>query len=396
MQFELVLSDADRAFQAEVRAFLDANLPKGWGTPGFRAWRNEEEQIAFLRDWQYRLYKAGLAAIAWPEEWGGRNATLIQQLIFNQEMQRRAAPEILNRGAILRGGPILMQWGTEWQKQRFLPKMLSGEEFWCQTFSEPDAGSDLAALRTRAELDGDDYVINGHKIWTTRAQYADWSFLLARTDPNAPKHHGISYFLLNMKSPGVIVRPLKQISGRSEFNEVLLQDVRIPRAYLVGEPNKGWQVATNFLNFERASLGDTTRLEKRLRIVTRLAKETIVDGQRKFDDPLVQDELARFATLAEALRLIGQRTILAGLRGTPGPESAVAKLLTTETDQQMANFGLDLLGPAGILERGSPRALKEGNAALSYLIMRAATIGGGTSEIQRNLIGERILGLPRD
>jgi alkylation response protein AidB-like acyl-CoA dehydrogenase len=396
MQFELDLSPEDEAFRDEVRTFLERNLPPKWGTVGYKPWSNEEERGAFLRDWQYRLYKARLVAIAWPEEYGGRNATVVQQLIYNREMNRRRAPELLNRPALTHIGPTILHLGTDWQRQRFLPKMLSGEEIWCQMTSEPDAGSDLASLRTRAVGDGEDFLATGTKIWTSRAHLSDWASLMARTNPEAPKHHGITYFLVSMKTPGITIRPLRQIGGMSEFNQIFLDGVRIPRTQIVGEVNEGWRVATTHLNFERSGLSETSRIERRFEILVKLAKETVVDGKPRIDDPLVRDQLARFEVLSEALKQIGLKTILAGLRGRPpGPESAIGKLLTTETDQAMANYGLDLLGPYGVLTQGSPHAVKGGNAALSYLILRAATIGGGTSEIQRNLIGERVLGLPR-
>jgi alkylation response protein AidB-like acyl-CoA dehydrogenase len=397
VRYKLALSAEDEAFRDEVRAFLDRNLPAEWGKPGNKPWRNEREELEFLKDWQYRLYQARLVAIAWPEEYGGRGAGVMHQILFAQEMARRGAPPILNRGAILGGGPVIIQWGSDWQKQRFLDTMLRGEEIWCQTFSEPDAGSDLASLRTRAVADGDDFLVTGQKIWTTRGHIADWSFLLARTDPDRPKHHGITYFLLDMKSPGLTVQPLKQISGLSEFNQVFFDNVRVPRQLVVGEVNQGWQVATNLLNYERAGFGDTTRIERRLRVVLKLAQETVVDGKRRFDDPFVRDQIVRNAALVEALRQIGWRGVVAGLQGAPpGHESAISKLLMTETDQGMSELGMDLLGPYSLLTRGSPNTVKGGNAPLSYLIMRASTIGGGTSEIQRNIIGERVLGLPRD
>jgi alkylation response protein AidB-like acyl-CoA dehydrogenase len=396
VRFELALTPEDEAFRDEIRAFLDANLPPKWGTSGFKAWSTEREQVAFVQNWQHELNRARLAAISWPEEFGGRDATPMQQIVYAQEMSHRSAPDGVNKGAISRGGPIIIQFGTDWQRERFLLKMLSGEEVWCQGFSEPDAGSDLASLKTRAVLEGDEYAITGQKIWTTRAHLSDWCFLLARTDPDAPKHRGITYFLVDMKSPGVTVRPLKQITGRSEFNEVFFDEVHVPRTQVVGEPNRGWQVATTFLNYERASLGDTTRLELRLQRVTRLAMDTVIDGRRRLDDPIIRDKLVRFAARVEALRQMGWNTTVSSLLGAaPGPESAFVKMLWSETDQGLADLAMDIAGAYGVLTAGSPHAIKGGNVPLSYLIMRAATIGGGTSEVQRNIIGERVLGLPK-
>jgi len=396
MEIELDLTPEDEAFRAELRSFLDSNLPPGWGGAGKKPWRDEEERIRFLRDWQRRLHEARLAAIAWPEEFGGRGASVTQQIIYSQEMARRSTPDVLNRGAILQIGPAIIQWGTDEQRARFVPPMLTADELWCQGFSEPDAGSDLASLKTRATSDGDEFVIDGSKIWTSRAEIADWCFLLARTDPEKPKHHGISCFIVDMKSSGITIHPLRQISGPSGFNQVFFDNVRVPRANLVGELNEGWRVATTTLRYERAGTS-TSRAERRLEVLTKLARETVVDGQRRIDDPVVRDRLARYSAVVEALREIGWRSIVAGLRGVPpGPETSIAKLLWSETDQSMADFGVDLLGPYGVLQAGSPHAVKGGNPALSYLIMRAATIGGGTSEVQRNIIGERLLGLPKD
>jgi alkylation response protein AidB-like acyl-CoA dehydrogenase len=233
-------------------------------------------------------------------------------------------------------------------------------------------------------------------VWTSKAHFADWCYVLVRTDPSAPKHQGLSCILVDMRAPGITVRPLRQISGRSEFNEVFFEEVRVPRRCLVGTLNDGWRIANSTLRYERAGLSRTTRIERRLEILVSLARELTVDGRSRWEDPLVRDQLARFAVMVEALRNISVRTSTAGLSGVdPGPEVSIAKLLTSELDQAMADYGMDIAGPYAALIRSSPHALKDGNVALSYLIMRAATIGGGTSEIQRNVIAERVLGLPR-
>lgn len=395
-EFDLELSPADEAFRDEVRAFLETNLPKGWGTPQYRAPRDEAGRIALQRDWHRRLHVAGLVAIAWPTEYGGRGAGFVQQMIFNTEMARARAPEPINKSAIAYVGPTIIQWGSDWQRAHFLPRILSADDLWCQGFSEPDAGSDLAALRTRAEIDGDDFVVTGHKVWTSKAHYADWCHLLVRTDASAPKHQGISCLLVDMHSTGITVHPIRQISGRSEFNEVFFEDVHVPRRNLVGELHGGWRVATSTLGYERAGLSRTERIERRLAILISLAQELTVDGLPLIEDPVVREQLVRFAVKVEALRYLSARVSAAGLRGAvPGPEVSIAKLLTSELDQAMADFGMDLAGPYAALVRGSEHAIKGGNVPLSYLIMRAATIGGGTSEIQRNVIAERVLGLPK-
>jgi alkylation response protein AidB-like acyl-CoA dehydrogenase len=321
---------------------------------------------------------------------------MTQQLLYSRELARWNAPETVNTSALLHLGPSIIQWGNEQQKAYFLPRMLAADDIWCQGFSEPDAGSDLASMKTLAIADGDDFVVTGSKIWTTRAHEADRCFLLARTDPAAPKHRGISALIVDMKSPGITVQPIKQISGPSEFNQVFFDGVRVPRERVIGPVNEGWRVATTTLRYERAGTS-TSLAARRFNILTKLAKETVVDGKRRIEDPIVREKLVRYSALVEALRWFGWNSIVGGLHGLPpGPETSVAKLLWSETDQSMADFGMDLLGPFGVLQAGSPQAVKNGNPALSYLIMRAATIGGGTSEIQRNVIGERLLGLPRD
>ena len=395
-ELELDLTPADEAFRQEVRSFLDENLPPGWGTRAYRAPRDERGRIELQRDWQRRLHAAGLVAIAWPVEYGGRGAGFVQQMLFNTEMARRRAPDPINRSAVAYIGPTLIQWGSDWQRERFLPRILSGEDVWCQGFSEPDAGSDLAALRTRADPDGDDFVLTGHKVWTSKAHFADWCYVLARTDPNAPKHQGLSCLLVDLRSGGITIRPIRQISGQSEFNQVFFDGVHVPRRCLVGALNDGWRVANSTLSYERAGLSRTQRIERRLDILVGLARELTVDGRPRLEDPVVREQLVRFAVKVEALRNISVRVSTAGLRGeAPGPEVSIAKLLNSELDQAMAEFGMDLAGPYAALVKGSEHALKGGNVPLSYLIMRAATIGGGTSEIQRNVIAERVLGLPK-
>jgi alkylation response protein AidB-like acyl-CoA dehydrogenase len=392
-EYGVPLEPSDIAFRDEVRSFLARELTSELTAKATA----EAERIAQLREWQRRLHAAGLAAISWPEEFGGRAATVVQQIVFNAELARVRAPEPVNRSAINQLGPTIIQWGDDRQRSHFLPRILSGEDVWCQGFSEPDAGSDLASLRTRGETLGETLVVTGQKIWTSKAQYADWIYILARTDPEAPKHEGISFVLVDLRSAGIEIRPIRQITGGSEFNEIFFSEVSVPLANVVGGLNNGWRVAHSTLGYERVGQSRTHRIERRLEILVGMAAARREDGTCGTDDPLVRDELARFAAQVEALRQIAAQATAAGVRGVePGPEASVAKLLTSEVDQAMAGFGLDLAGIAGTLQRGSPGAAKEGNVALSYLLMRAATLGAGTSEIQRNLIGERLLGLPRD
>jgi alkylation response protein AidB-like acyl-CoA dehydrogenase len=391
--YGVVLTEADQHFRDEVRAFLASALTDDVRGSG----HDEADRLHRMRLWQSRLHDAGLAAISWPVQFGGRGATPVQQLIFNAEMATAHAPEPINRSAVNQLGPTIIQWGTDEQRQRYLPKILSGEEVWCQGFSEPDAGSDLAALKTRAELCDDELIINGQKIWTSKAQDADWIYILARTDPTADKHRGISYILVPLNTSGIEVRPIRQITGQAEFNEVFFDSVRVPLANVLGPLHGGWQVAKSTLGYERVGQSRTYRIERRLGILVRMAQEQGALGHQGRDDGYVADRIVGFAAQVEALRQIAAQATAAGVRGvSPGPEASVAKLLTSEVDQAMASFGLGLAGAAGTLERGSVGATKNGNVATSYLLMRAATFGAGTSEIQRNVIAEKLLGLPRD
>jgi alkylation response protein AidB-like acyl-CoA dehydrogenase len=293
-------------------------------------------------------------------------------------------------------GPTLMHWGTEEQKQRYLPTVLPADEIWCQGYSEPGSGSDLASLQTRAVEDGDHFVVNGQKVWTSWAQHADWIFLLVRTDPGAPKHQGISYLLVDMKSPGVTVRPLVQINGDSEFNEVFFEDVRVPKKNLVGEMNRGWMVAVTTLMFERAASGNFYRFERLLPQLYDLAKRTEVNGQPALEDTAVRQQLAQFAIEAQAVKYNELRRLTRQLKGLPpGPEGSFAKVTATELNLRIANFAMELLGPYAILEKGSPFAVDQARWSYRMLSSRAGTIAAGTNEIQRGIVGERVLGLPK-
>ncbi len=387
------LEAVDRAFRDEVRGFLASAL-----TPDLRTRDGgESARMNRMRLWQSRLAEARLAAIAWPAEFGGRAATPVQQLIFNAEMAAARAPEPINRSAINHLGPTIIQWGSDEQRAHYLPRILSADDVWCQGFSEPEAGSDLASLRTRAVIDGDELVITGQKVWTSKAQYADWIYLLVRTGDENDRRDGITYVLADLSTPGIEVRPIRQITGQAEFNEVFLDAVRVPMTNVLGPLHGGWRVAKSTLGYERVGQSRTHRIERRLDILVKMAQEPNALSDSGLDDSYVADRMAGFAAQVEALRQIAAQATAAGVRGvSPGPEASVAKLLTSEVDQAMANFGLDLAGPAGTLEPGSPGAAKKGNVALSYLLMRAATFGAGTSEIQRNVIAEKLLGLPRD
>jgi alkylation response protein AidB-like acyl-CoA dehydrogenase len=388
-------SPSEDKFRQEVRFWLDANLPED-----LREGRDEElsqdERWERHKTWHKKLYEGGWVGLWWPKEYGGRGASVIEQAIFNEELARSGAPGGVNMNGITLLGPTLMHWGTEEQKQRFLPKILPAEEIWCQGYSEPGSGSDLASLQTRAVEDGDYFVVNGQKVWTSQAQYSDWCFLLVRTDPTAPKHQGISYILVDMHSPGITVRPLVQITGDAEFNEVFFEDVRVPKKNLVGELNRGWMVAITTLMFERVATGSYFRFEKTMPQLIDLARHVEVNGQPAIEDTSVRQQLAQFAIEAEAIKYNDMRRLTRQLKGQPpGPEGSFSKITTTELNFRIANFAMELLGPYAILDKGSPFVIDHARWSRRMLGARAGTIAAGTNEIQRGIIGERVLGLPK-
>jgi len=392
---DLRLSAAEESFRAEVSDWLDANLPPDFDPDRFEFGMTADERWDWQLAWHRRLHAGGWVGLHWPREYGGRGATLMEQVIFADELAKRRLPAGANLLGILLVGPTLMQWGTEAQKKRFLPKILSAEEIWCQGYSEPGSGSDLASLQTRAVRDGDAFVVNGQKVWTSGAHRADWCILLARTDPEAPKHRGISYLLVDMRSPGITVRPLVQMTGSAGFNEVFFEDVRVPRANLVGEEHRGWEVAITTLMFERAGLGTDLRFEGALESLVAAARHARRAGRPAIEDPGVREQLAQFAIEATALRYSGYRQLTRRLKGQPpGPEGSMAKLVGSELNLRMAQYAVALLGPAAQIdtnEAGEP----PGHWLARELMARAHTIAGGTSEIQRNILAERVLGLPR-
>ncbi len=393
---DLNFSPEQEQFRAKVQAFLRDNLPPGWGKAGFRP--EGMSMTDFLRDWQRRLYEGGFLGMAWPKEYGGQGASQIEMAIFNEEVARVRAPAPLNVLGLTMAAPTIITYGTDDQKKRYLSKILSCEEIWCQGFSEPNSGSDLAAARTRAELQGDEFIVNGQKVWTTLGHIADWCMLVVRTDPDAPKHRGLSYLLVDMKSPGITVRPLRQMTGESEFNEMFFEDVHVPRQNLLGGLNEGWRVATTTLMNERG----TTALASVMRY--RIVFDEILDLVRSMQrnggpattDPSVRQRLAQFYVELEMLRFTSYRAFSQILRGgNPGPEGSISKLAWSELNQRMQEFVIELEGPASQLVKGSPYAVQGGRWQHHFLRSRANTIEGGTSEIQRNIIAERVLGLPR-
>ncbi len=386
------------AFRLEVRRWLQENLPDGWGTPAFQAPRTDAEKFAFAKSWQRKLYDGGWAGFAWPSEFGGRGAGILQQLIWGEEYARAWAPDLISISVgITLTGPVLMQRGEPWQQERFLQKILSGEEVWCQGFSEPGAGSDLAALRTRGELQGDEIVVTGQKIWTSFARYSDWCILVVRTDPEAKrKHDGLTFLLVDMNTPGIEVRPLVEMTGESWFNEVFFEKVRVPVANVVGGIGAGWSVILDTLSHERVSAAPHARLVAELKRLRQLARRTPRGSGVAADDPVVRDKLARAETELTALRVSAYRN--AGVieaTGSPGPGGSTLKLGWSELDQRVKDLAVEILGPYGQLMEGDALAPDDGQWSHALLWSRAATIYAGSPEIQRNIIADRVLGLPR-
>ena len=377
------------AFREEFCAWLAANLPEKLVGLDWASMELDSDALDRMRAWNRSLADAGYAAIAWPAEYGGRGAGVMEQVVFAEEMSRADAPGTLNPLGISNIAPAIMQWGTEEQKSRFLPRMLRGDDIWCQGFSEPNAGSDLASLRTRAVLDGDTFVINGQKVWNTLGHLANWCELLVRTDPEVPKHAGISCLLVDMTQPGVEVRPLVTITGEREFNEIFFDDVRVPRDALLGPLNEGWKVAMTTLAYERGGVAALhLRVRKRVRRLLALARATKIDagGRTAADLPAVRQALARVYLEAEYLKLLSDRAISAELHGRPlGPESSLAKLAWSDVENHIAEAAGEVLGPAA----------NTGEWGRDRVYVRALSIAGGTTQVNKNIIAQRVLGLPR-
>ncbi len=376
---DLTFSPEETEFRDELRGWLTVNAP------GEEPRGDEEAQYAFRKAWQRTLYDAGWAAVHWPREYGGRDATLMQSAIFFEEMGRIGAPLPANVLGLLLAGPTIMAWGTEEQKERYLTPILSADEIWCQGFSEPEAGSDLAAVKTRAVRDGDDWVVTGQKVWTSGAQYSKWCMLVARTDPEASRHKGLSYFLMDMDQEAVQVRPLVQITGEAEFNELFMEEARIPHENMLGGQGDGWNVALTTLMNERSGLGFF--LQVRLRqLLDRLVREAGENG--RIDDPVVAEALGDMHVRTETLRLLAYRGLSAIEQyGQPGPEGSLTKWLWSETNQMLAQLAVSV--------RGADSLTTGDSWAYELLRSRGNTIEGGTTEILKNIVAERVLGLPR-
>lgn len=389
---DLNLTTNEQQFRDEFRAWLGDNLPAEW-KGGRLGSEDSADYIEYLRGWQRALYEGGWAGISWPKAFGGRGATLMEQAIFQEEMARANAPQLIGTIGLSLVGPTIIALGTDEQKARYLPKILSGEEIWCQGFSEPNAGSDLAALGTKAVREGDAFLVNGQKIWTSFAQLADWCLLLVRTDREAPKHKGITCLLLDMHSEGVSVRPLRQMSGDSGFNEVFFSDVRVPVAHVLGEVNKGWTTGITALMNERANLGTGVQVVFKRNLEALIARSRTIerDGRPASQDPLVRQKLAQAYLELEILRLNTNRALTSlSKTGIPGPEGSTLKLYWSEMNQRTQQAAQEILGPYGQLKE-----FDQGAWEYAYLRARGNTIEAGTSEIQRNIIAERVLGLPK-
>jgi alkylation response protein AidB-like acyl-CoA dehydrogenase len=376
---DLTFTDEQLAFRDELRGWLRDN------PPGEEPRGSEDEEYAWRRDWQRRLHDGGWAGVHWPTEFGGRGASLTETAIFFEELGKAGAPLPANVLGLLLGGPTLMVWGSDEQKERYLPPILSAEEIWCQGFSEPDAGSDLAALKTRAVKDDGHWVVTGQKVWTSGAQYSKWCMLVARTDTEAAKHKGLTYFLMDMDQAEITVRPLRQITGGAEFNELFIEEARIPDENVIGGVGNGWKVALTTLMNERAGLAFFLQVRLRQMVDELFDKAR---GNGSLDDPRIADRLGEMDVRTEVLRLMAWRGLSAiETYGQPGPEGSLTKWLWSDTNQQLTQLAADVIG-ADALTAGTPWAYE-------LLRARGNSIEGGTTEILKNIVAERVMGLPR-
>jgi len=397
------------AFRKEIRTWLEDNLPEGWFEPGFTL--EGDARKRFNDEWPRKLYEGGWICASWPKEYGGKGLSILENVVLAEEFARAKAPLRADFFGDTLVGPTILQWGTEEQKKAFLPKILSGEMRWCQGFSEPNSGSDLASLKTSAVLDGEEWVINGQKVWTTQAQFADYIFLLARTDPDASKHKGISYLLVPMKQPGVEVRPIVQPDGTAEFNEVFFDNVRCPKDNVVGGVNNGWLVANTTLAHERGMSATTSfrRFQDELELMIDAARDN-----GRITDPLIRQALMRYHTKIQILRINGLRSLSSTLMGKKDPSMAALgagnKMFWSEMHRDAMELALDVFGADSMLTTAGPASgswpavqRSKGRSGYqvtpmvsSFFFSRSETIWGGTAEIQRNIVGERVLGLPKE
>jgi alkylation response protein AidB-like acyl-CoA dehydrogenase len=390
---DLTPTDAERALRDECRSWLRANLPWEYGKGLPPRFDDLAEEVSFGRDWQARLAGGRWVGVAWPEEYGGRDAGPVGHYIVTEELARARAPELVGRIGVNLVGPTLLAHGTPEQQARWLPQILRAEELWCQLFSEPDAGSDLAGLRTRATRTGDGWLLTGQKVWTSYAQFADWGVCLARTDPDVPKQQGITYFVVDMRDPGVTVSPLRQITDEAEFNEVFLSDVFVPDDRVIGPVHEGWRIANSTLTHERGV--NPRQLVIHAQLVDELLRLAADVGG--FDDHRTAQRLAEAYVEVQIFRLSNWRSISRTAKGeAPGPVGSVNKLWWSEMSKRLHDTAMAVLGPAAPLWRGARDNPGDGRWQRSWLYYQASSIWAGTNEIQRNLVGERTLGLPRE
>ncbi len=393
---DLGFTPEEEEFRREVRSWLNENVALSGLKGADPNLTRDKSAIEKGKAWQRRLYEAGYVALGWPREYGGQELDPVRQSIVNEEMVRAHAPGLIGASGIGMLGPTLISWGTEEQKRRYLPKILNAAEIWCQGYSEPGAGSDLAALRTRAEIVGDEFVINGQKVGTSGAHYADMMFCLVRTDPEAPKHRGISYVLIDMHFSGITVRPLIQMTGAHSFNEVFFDSVRVPRENLVGKLNEGWLVANATLFHERNMLGAAGTSQQLLNRLIALARSVRRDGHPLIQDPVFRQRLADLEIRVEAMKYHMLRQLTDQLRGrNPGIEAMVNKLVGTELNHDLSTAAMEAMGDYAMLARGEDEAMDRAFWPYEWMFSLGLVIGGGTSHIQKNIIAERGLKMPK-
>ncbi|MXY21280.1 MAG: acyl-CoA dehydrogenase [Dehalococcoidia bacterium] len=393
---DIKFTQQEEDFRQEIRDFLQETLPGDWDPLG-QVGLSAKERQDFTRQMTQALADKGWLTLAWPEEYGGQARPIMEQVIYNEEMSYKNVPGTeLGTGAISWVGPVLMLAGTDDQKAEHLPPIARGERLWCTLYSEPGSGSDLASLQTQATRDGDDYVINGQKIWTSSAHVADWGWLAARTNPDAPKHRGISIFMLDMKSPGVSIRPIENMAGGRDFNEVYFDDVRIPSGNLVGQEDRGWYTLAVALDFERSGVGYSAGARRTLEALVEYAKQTERNGEPLSRNPKVRRKLAQRFTETEIARWLAYKVAwMQSQDMIPNAEASMSKMYGTELTQRVARTGMEILGMAGQISQGSKWAPLEGHIQQLYLSSVSSTIAAGTSEIQRNIVAQRGLGLSR-
>jgi alkylation response protein AidB-like acyl-CoA dehydrogenase len=399
----------DEAFRTELRGWLDEHLPKflaEWSDDdhntedlsGSQDYGGLMRSMERRKAWQRKLNEGRWAAINWPTEWGGRDASIMQNVIYSEEMAKARTPGIFNANGLWQIGPMIIHWGTDEQKDQWVPNILNADDHWCQGFSEPEAGSDLANLRTTAVLDGDDYVLNGQKIWISTAHIARWGLFLVRTDPDAiaegRKHEGITALIVDMEADGIECRPLRDITGEEMFNEVWFTDARVPAAYRLGGEGEGWQVAMGTLGRERVgTAGLAITMKADLEAMINLARAENPDA---LEDPELRDRIARAHTQIEFTRLLNYRALSKVLKGEKTwPEVPLAKLQWSHLAQTLAELAVDLLGPAGMLEKGGPDAVDNGTLNRLFVFQRYTSIGAGTTEVQKNILADRSIRMPK-